>query len=86
MAKYIFNGPEQFRPLSPWAYFGYGILFGLPVIGFIFMIIYSFDDSNINRRNYARSFFCVLAIVLIIAAVLGATGIAAAFLSAVFNR
>ena len=83
MAKYIYTGPEQFRPLSPWAYFGYTILFGLPLIGFIFLIIYSFDDSRINRRNFARSYFCVLLIVIILIALLFATGVLAKLLSAI---
>ena len=83
MAKYIYTGPEQFRPLSPWAYFGYTILFGLPLIGFIFLIIYSFDDSRINRRNFARSYFCVLLIVIILIALLFATGVLAKLFSAI---
>ncbi len=83
MAKYIYTGPEQYRPLSPWGYFGYGILFTLPVIGLVFLIIYSFDDSRINRRNYARSYFCALALVLILFGILAATGGIAWLLSAI---
>lgn len=48
----------KYKPLSPWAYFGYNILFSIPVIGFILLIVFSFSNDNINRRNYARSFFC----------------------------
>ena len=61
--------PNQYKPLSPWAYFGYNLLFSLPVVGFILLIVFSFSDSNINRRNYARSFFCALLIAVIILAV-----------------
>ena len=86
MAKYIYNGPEMYRPISAWGYFGYGLLFSLPIIGFIFLLIYSFDDSRINRRNYARSYFCVLALGLIIAGVLLATGAAAWLFSAIAER
>ena len=67
--------PEKFRPLSPWAYFGYGLLFTIPVIGFILMVVFALTNGNINRRNYARSYFCwfVIAIILIVLmAVLGA--------------
>lgn len=67
--------PEQYRPISPWAYFGYKLLFAIPVIGFIFLLIYTFDDSNINRRNFARSYWCALIIILIIVAVLSALGL-----------
>ncbi len=86
MAQYQYNGPEQFRPLSPWAYFGYGLLFAVPIIGFIFLIVYAFDDSSINRRNYARSFFCGLLLLLIIFGVILATGLAAGLFSAILDR
>ncbi len=58
--------PEQYRPISAWGYFGYNILFNIPIVGFICLIIFSFDNSNINRRNYARSFFCIYALVIIL--------------------
>ena len=54
--------PEQYQPLSPWAYFGLQILFAIPVVGFIFLIIFSCKKSNLNRRNFARSYWCSLAI------------------------
>lgn len=58
--------PEKYRPLGMWAYFGYTILFSIPLLGFIFLIIYSFSDKNINRRNFARSYFCVFILMVII--------------------
>lgn len=58
--------PEKYRPISAWGYFGYNLLFALPIAGFILLIVFSFNDSNINRRNYARSFFCGLLLVAII--------------------
>ena len=54
--------PDQYKPLSPWAYFGLNLLFAVPIVGFIFLIVFSFKKTNINRRNYARSFFCALLI------------------------
>ena len=60
------NIPSEYRPLSPWAYFGYGILFNIPVIGFILLIIFSLDNSNINRRNYARSYWCIYILIIIL--------------------
>ena len=60
--------PEQYRPMSPWGYVGLHILFSLPVIGWIFLIVFSFSDSNINRRNFARSYWCGLILCLIIVA------------------
>lgn len=61
--------PECYRPLSPWAYFGLGILYALPLVGWIFLIVHALSRKNINRRNYARSYFCayVLAIILVVA-------------------
>ena len=67
--KNILNSlPDQYRPLSPWAYFGYTILFSIPVVGFVFLVIFAFSKKNINRRNYARSYFCgyILALILVI--------------------
>ncbi len=62
--------PSEYKPLSPWAYLGYNLLFSIPLVGFIMMIVFAFDSSNINRRNYARSFFCAMLIGLIIAIIL----------------
>ena len=66
--------PANLRPLSAWAYFGYSLLFALPVAGLIMMIIFALDDSNINRRNYARSMFCSMIVAAALIAVLFATG------------
>ena len=57
--------PAQYKPLSPWAYIGYSILFAIPLIGLVCLIVFSFNSGNLNRRNYARSYFCALLIVLI---------------------
>lgn len=77
MQDYPNTIPNEYRPLSAWAYFGYNILFAIPLVGFIMLIVFAFDSSNINRRNYARSFFCaylvaiiILIVVLILALVL----------------
>ena len=62
--------PEENRPLGPWAYFGYSLLFSIPVVGFILLIIFSFAGKNVNRKNFARSYWCwfilALALVLIV--------------------
>ena len=63
------NLPEQFRPLGAWAYFGLMLLYAIPVVGFVFLIVFSFSKGNINRRNFARSYWCwvilVIALILI---------------------
>ena len=58
--------PAEYKPLSPWAYIGYGILFAIPVVGFICLIVFSINGSNLNRRNYARSYWCALLIALLL--------------------
>lgn len=64
--KYTLN---QLKPLSAWAYFGLSLLFSIPVVGLVFLIVFSCKSSNINRRSFARSYWCgyilVAAIVLI---------------------
>ncbi len=68
--------PEKYRPISAWGYLGYNLLFALPIAGFILLIVFSFDDSNINRKNYARSYFCaLLLVVIILVVVFGILGI-----------
>ena len=71
--------PEQYRPLSPWAYFGLQLLFCIPVVGFVFLIVFSFSRGNINRRNFARSYFCVYVIIGIILLICLLTGGLASF-------
>lgn len=58
--------PDKYRPLGAWAYFGYSILFTIPFIGFICLIIFACSSANINRRSFARSYFCVLVIAAIL--------------------
>lgn len=81
--------PADHKPLSAWAYFGYQILFSLPVIGFILLIVFSFDNGNINLRNYARSHWCavligVILFVLLLVLVI-ATGAMAGFSEEIYN-
>lgn len=74
--------PIEYKPIKAWGYFGYNILFAIPLIGFIFLLIYALGgNSNVNLKNYARSFFCVYALALIVlvvafvfAAILGVSG------------
>lgn len=69
-----FNVPPEFRPLGAWAYFGYSLLFAIPILGLICLIVFSFSDANINRRNYARSYFIGFIFVVVLFAVLYFTG------------
>ena len=60
--------PQNYKPLSPWAYYGLQLLFSIPVVGFICLIVFSFDSGNIHRRNFARSYWCALLIQVILIA------------------
>lgn len=60
------NFNNRYKPLSPWSYVGYQLLFSIPIIGFIILLIYAFSDDNINRKNYARSYFCIYLIAAIV--------------------
>ena len=62
--------PPQYKPLSPWAYLGYQILFTIPVVGLIALIIFALNNDNVNRRNFARSYFCVLFIAIVLVVII----------------
>ena len=66
--------PEAYRHLSPWSDFGLGILYSLPLVGWIFLIVHAIGSANLNRRNYARSYFCVYVMAIILIAILAVTG------------
>lgn len=71
------NIPEEYKPISMWGYFGYELLFSIPFIGFIILIIQAISARNINVRNFARSYFCFVIVMLIICAVILAIAIPA---------
>lgn len=78
-----FNVPPEFKPLGAWAYLGLSILFSIPIIGLVFVIVFSFSDANINRRNYARYYLLTLILALIVLAVLFFTGVLGQLLSSI---
>ena len=77
---------DRNAPLSPWMYVGLMLLFYVPIVGLIFMIIYSADDSNINRRNYARAYLGICLVSLAVMLILGAIGVSTGFLGAFMER
>lgn len=73
--------PVEYKPIGAWQYFGLSILFSLPLVGFILLIVFSFSNGNINRRNYARSYWCaalvsliLIILTVIVCLILGAAG------------
>lgn len=73
--------PEEYTPISMWGYFGYELLFSIPIVGFILLIVFSVSATNKNLKNFARSYFCLLIIVMIILfIVLGVAGASLLFI------
>ena len=70
------NVPSEYKPISMWGYFGYEILFSIPVIGFICLIIMSFAAGNKNVKNFARSYFCMFILGIVVTIVLVAIAFA----------
>ena len=65
------NIPEEYKPISMWGYFGYEILFSLPIIGIILLIVFSLGGTkNVNLKNFARSYFCIIIIISIVLIIL----------------
>ena len=58
--------PPQYRPLSAWTYFWLSLLYSIPVVGFVFLIVFSFSSANINRRSFTRSFWIPIIIMLVV--------------------
>lgn len=84
MGQQYYGAPMQisaeYTPISMWGYFGYEILFSIPIVGFIFLLIYAFGGTpNKNLKNFARSYFCLVIIVLILVFIIASVvGIGAA--------
>lgn len=59
------NIPFEYKPISMWGYFGYELLFSIPLVGFILLLVFSLGGTkNINLRNFARSYFCLFIIII----------------------
>ncbi len=70
--------PDHLKPVGAWGYFGLQLLFSIPIVGFVFLIVFSFSRGNLNRRSFARSYWCaalvgvaIFMIILLFVAVLG---------------
>ncbi|MBR6736853.1 MAG: hypothetical protein IKL82_00610 [Clostridia bacterium] len=67
MSKRNYNEIDSsLKPLSPWAYFGWSIVYSIPVVGIIALLINALTATNINCKNYARSFFCAFIIIVVL--------------------
>lgn len=62
-----YDPSKDYTPISMWGYFGYQLLFAIPLIGQILILIFAFGGTkNINLRNYARSTFCLFIILVVV--------------------
>ena len=71
-----YDPTKDYTPIGMWGYFGYEILFAIPVIGWLCLIIFALGGTkNVNLRNLARSWFCLdiiaIVVVLLIMVVIG---------------
>lgn len=63
-----YDPSKDYNPIGMWGYFLYGIIFAIPVVGWIIALIFALGGTNnIHLRNYARSMFCSAIITFIIA-------------------
>lgn len=69
------NIDPKYKPISMWGYFGYNILYSIPVIGIIVLIVNAFASYNVNVKNYARSYFCGFIIVIIVLIIIMISGV-----------
>ena len=69
----------QYAPLSPWAYFGLTVLYSIPVVGLVFLIIFSIKKTNINRRNFTLSYWISLVLALILCIIIAIIAVVSGF-------
>ena len=78
--------PERFRPLSPVAYIGYGLLFLIPLAGLVCAIVFARKAGNVNLRCYSRAFLFTVAALVVILSVFALILFARGQLSDVIRR
>lgn len=44
--------PDEYEPLGAWAYFGYALLYSIPILGWIAWLCIAIGASNINLKKY----------------------------------
>lgn len=67
-----FNYQKQPEKLSVGDYILMLILFQIPLVGFIMMLVWSFGDFGINRKNFARAFLIIQIIAVVLVIILSA--------------
>lgn len=60
------------KSIKSWGYVWLTILYMIPVLGQLVWLINALFARNTNVKNHARSFFCAIVLVLIVAVIVGA--------------
>jgi hypothetical protein len=60
------------KSIKPWGYVWLNIFYAIPVLGWLGWLINALFAKNTNVKNHARSYFCAVVLVLIIAILAGA--------------
>ena len=59
--------PVEYKPITPWGYVGYYILYQIPLIGFIIMLINAFgSNTNVHLKNLSRCYLILYIIAVVI--------------------
>lgn len=59
--------PPEYRPVTIGQYIGYSFLFGIPIIGFIMLLITAFgSEDKISLKNYAKAILLLQVILVAI--------------------
>lgn len=52
--------------VSTWSFVGWRIIEMIPIVGFIVMIVFALDKSERNRANYAKAYFLIMVIQILL--------------------
>ena len=61
---------EEYKPISPFGYLGYELLFAIPVIGWVIQLIFAICHKNRNVKTFARSFYCLYLLSIVVSLIL----------------
>ncbi len=65
---------RRYRPEGAWRLFGWGILYFVPLIGWIFMIYCAASNKRIARRSFARAMIIIVVVLTAIAVISALAG------------
>ena len=60
------------KSIKPWGYFWRFIFYMIPVLGWFMCACNALFARNTNVKNHARSFFCAIVFVIVVAILAGA--------------